>query len=124
MRSRTSRSPVRREVPRDLELVERELLGGFDADALRTARDPATGSFEQSLGVVSRRDRLDDRRLSVGEEAGEQDRRLELGRWQRKLVVDGVEWTAFHDKGRVAVRRLHERTHAAKRFRDALHGTH
>ena len=43
---------------------EPKLVGALDRDARRPARHARSGTLEQALGVVARRDRLDDGRRS------------------------------------------------------------
>ena len=52
---------------RDPDRVEDEPIGLPDADARRAPSDHYTRAFEKALGVVPRREPLDDGRLAVGE---------------------------------------------------------
>ena len=80
-----------REVTRELDLSQREALGLPDGDALRAAADGCARALEQALGVVPRREGLDDGRLALCEEAGEEHRRLHLRRGHGQLVVDRLQ---------------------------------
>ena len=113
----------RGEVTRNLDLAERQPLGGTDADALGPPCDRCAGGLEHPLGVVASRDGLDDRRLAVRIEPGEQDGRLHLRARHRQSVGDRVERAPLHAEGEPSVSALDARTHLPQRIDDPPHRT-
>ena len=70
---------------------------------------------EEKLGVVARRRRLDDRRLLLRLEPGEEHRRLHLRAGNRERVVDPVQRSPLHRERQVAVGRLDTCAHPLHR---------
>ena len=80
-----------REVAGHVDLAEIEPLRALDRDAAAFRRQPRSRRSQHPLGVVARRDALDDRRPSLGEQPREQDARLHLGARHLRLVLDAGE---------------------------------
>jgi hypothetical protein len=78
---------------------------------------------EHALGVVARqRAALDDARVPVRAESGEEDARLDLRAGDRRLVLDGLQRSpAFDTQRRMAVERRQTRAHQFERLDDAAH---
>ena len=111
----------RGEVAGHLDLDRLQPLGRLDRDALLAPRDRGAGRLEHQLGVVARRLRLDDRRLALGVEPGEEDRRLDLRARDRQLVGDRAQRPALDPERQVPVVGLDAGAHAAERLGDPLH---
>ena len=109
------------EVPGHLQLAERESFRPCDRHARRPDGDGRARRGEHPLGVVPRGRGLDDRRLAVGVEPGEQHRGLHLGARDRQGVVDRVERPAFDRERKVTVGRLDPCPHPAERLGDPRH---
>ena len=100
------------EVPGDLDLAKREAVGLLDGDALRAAADSCARTFEQAFGVIPRGQGLDDGRLPIRMQAGEEHGGLHLRRGYRQLVVDCLQEAAFDDQRCVTVGGLDMCSHA------------
>ena len=99
-RSRPARRPRRAEAARP----DRRRPGAARAH-------PHAGGLEHQLGVVARRQRLDDRRLAGRVEAREQHARLDLRARHRQLVADPAQLAARDHERRRAVVALDARAH-------------
>ena len=99
----------------------RRRSAGLTVTLVRAAPDARPGRGQHQLGVVARRQRLDDGRLALGVEAREQDARLHLRARDRQLVRDALERAALDRERRRALGRLDPRAHAAQRLGDPLH---
>ena len=86
--------------------------------------DLGAGRGQQALGVVASRSGLDHPGLPLGEQAGDQHARLDLGAGHRKLVGDAVERRAVDAKRRqAAVAALHRGPHHPQRLGNPVDGT-
>jgi len=86
-------------------------------------RDGRVHRLQHDLGVIARRHPLDHRRLSIREQAGDQERRLHLRAGHGHLVLNAVQRAAFdHGRQRAPVGECHASAHSCQRFRDPNHG--
>jgi hypothetical protein len=82
-----------------------------------------SGRRQQPLRVVAGHGGLDHLGLAVGEKAGDQQARLDLGAGDRKLVGDAAERRPLHAKRRQAVFAALDRgPHQPQRLDDPVHG--
>ena len=79
--------------------------------------------FQGVLGVVAGADGFGEAGGAFGLQSGEEDCGLDLGRWDGRGEVDGVERTAVDSDGRMSIHQIDLRSHFAERFADALHWT-
>ena len=106
----------RREVSRHFDLIEREPVRGRHSDARRANHDASAGRCEHPLGVVTCRRRLDDGRLPVCEEPGEEHGRLHLRARDRQGVVDRAQRSTHDPHWQVTLGGLDKRSHATERL--------
>ena len=105
---------------------QRRPPGQRDAPAFALDADHDLGAEmgEHLLGMVARGLALDDRRRPTRVEAGEQDRRFDLRRGDRRAIEDrrGIGRPFQHDRTAVAFAlREHLRAHQLKGIEDAAH---
>ena len=113
----------RREVAGDIDLVELRAARRARREIAASAPSPPHARRAQHpLGVVARRDRLDDRRPAVGVEPREQDARLHLCARHGGLVLDSGERPPL-DCSSAAARRSSStlRAHLGERRRYPVH---
>ena len=125
-RERGARDDERRrrgEVARHVDLPETELLGGRDGHPARAPVDGDARRAQHALGVVTGGDRLDHLGdAAAGEEAGQQNAGLDLGRRDRELVGDRLGPAPSGDADRrPPAGGLDVHAHPPQRLGDPLH---
>ena len=85
-----------------------------------------TEVFQHAFGMVTRGDRLDNRRFSLGQKPGQKNTAFDLGTGHGETVFDPLEtYAAFDDERRAVPLSFGAqlRAHQAQRLHDTPHGT-
>ena len=94
----------------------------MEADGVGSAFESGAEFGQGQLGVVAGTDRLGDGGDAIGEKAGKEDGRFQLGAGERQGVVNRVEAAAADvERGEVAAAGADARAHLRKRLDDAAH---
>ena len=104
----------------DVDCVQ--ILGRLEGDNVAVRLDLDAQRAEHALGMVAGGRRLDDGRLTLGIQTGQQDGTLELGRRDGETVLDAVQLARVHGhRTEVVVPALDGRAHLAQRLHHAAH---